>query len=117
MGERDAQRADLAALEGGGERTRAGRGVIALLEQRMHELAELGELGRPLAPEQVAAKFGLELLDRARQRRLRHVALVGGAGEVERARYREKIPDLMHFHDQAPPVAAANLAGQGAGPP
>jgi hypothetical protein len=62
-----------------------------------------GQRRGPLAPKQVAAQLGFESLDRARQRRLRHVALVGGAGEIERSRHPEKIPDLMHFHDQASP--------------
>ncbi len=87
MGERDPERTDFAALEGGGQRARAVRRLITLLEQRVHALAELGQLrGRPLAPEQVAAEFSLELLDRARQRRLGDVALVGGAREVQRPR-------------------------------
>ncbi len=86
MGERDPQRTDLAALERGRQRSRTGRGVITLLEQRMHTLTELGELGRPLAAEQVAAHLGFELLDRPRQRRLRHVAFIGRAREVERPR-------------------------------
>jgi hypothetical protein len=102
MSEGDPQRANLATLEGGGKRPRTGRGLIALLEQRVDALAQLGELRGPFAPKQVAAQLGLELLDRTRQRRLRHVALGGGAGEIERPRHREKIPDLMHFHDQAP---------------
>ena len=80
----------------------------------MHALPELGQLRRPFAPEQVASELGFELLDCARQRRLCHVALVGRAREVEHARHRKKIPDLMHFHDQAPPDAAANLPGAGA---
>src|SRR5271167_592881 len=105
MGERYPQRTDLAALERGSERPCAGRCLIALLEQWMHALPELGQLRRPFPAKQVAAKLGLQLLDRARQRRLRHVALVGGAGEIEHPRYRQKIPDLMHFHDQASPDA------------
>ena len=69
----------------------------------MHALAEFGQLrGRPLAPEQVAAQFGFELLDRAGQRRLGHVAFVGGAREIEQPCDSEKIPDLVHFHDRAP---------------
>src|SRR5260370_42159798 len=102
MSQRYPERADLAALEGGSERPRADGRLITLLEQRMHALAEFGHLRRPFAPEQVAAELGFELLDRARQRRRRHVALVGGAGEIERPRHRWKITDLVHFHDQAP---------------
>ena len=75
------------------------RAVVALLQQRQHALAELGELRvRALAPEQVAAELAFELLDRARQRGLADVALFGAAGEIEVLRDREKIPHLMHFH-------------------
>ena len=69
----------------------------------MHALAELGQLHRPLATKQIAAEFGLELLDGARQRRLRHVAVIGRAREIQRARYREEISHLVHFHDRAAP--------------
>ena len=94
---------------------RAARRLVALLEQRMHALAEFGQLRcRPFAPEQVAAEFGLELLDRPRQRRLRNVALVGGAREIQRPRDGEEVPDLMHFHDRAAPIfPAGNLADRG----
>ncbi len=69
----------------------------------MHALAELGQLrGGPLAAKQVAAEFGLQLLDGPRQRRLRDVALVGGAGEVEHTRDREEVANLMHLHGRAP---------------
>src|SRR5687768_16853516 len=103
MGQRDPERADFAALERGGERAGTARGVVTLLQQRMHALAELGQLrGRALAPEQVAAKLGLELLDRPRQRWLRDVALVRGAGEIQYSRHRKEISHLMHFHDRLP---------------
>ena len=91
--------ADLALLHRQRELARAGRAVVALLQQRQHALAELGELRlRALAPEQVAAELALELLDRARQRGLADIALFGAAGEIEVLRDREKIPHLMHFH-------------------
>ncbi|MGY4435470.1 hypothetical protein ACVWWO_007947 [Bradyrhizobium sp. F1.13.1] len=99
MRQRDAKRADLAAAERGGQRACAGGRIKTLLQQRMHALAELGQLRRrPFAAKQIAAEFGLELLDRARQRRLRHVAVLGGTREVQELRHREEIADLMHFH-------------------
>ena len=108
VGERDPKRADFAALERRRQHARAAGGVVALLQQRMHAQAEFGQLrGRPLAAEQVAAKFGLELLDRPRQRRLGDVALVGGAREIQRPRDGEEISDLMHFHDRAAPIRLA----------
>ena len=42
MSQRDPERTDLAAPEGGGEGAGAARGIIALLQQRMHALAKLG---------------------------------------------------------------------------
>src|SRR5262249_51079615 len=44
-------------------------------------------------------KLAFELLDRTRERRLRHVALFRRAREVQFLRDRKKIADLMHFHD------------------
>ena len=68
----------------------------------MHALAELGQLrGRAFAPEQVAAQFRLELLDRPRQRRLGDVALVGRAREIQHPRDGEEVAYLMHLHDRA----------------
>jgi hypothetical protein len=97
VGQRNSERADLAALECRCQRACADGRLIALLEQRVHALAELGQLcGRPLAPEQV------KLLDRACQRRLRHVTLVGGAREIQRPCHRQEVPHLMHFHDRTP---------------
>ena len=82
---------------------RAGRGIVALFEQRVHAQAELGQLrGGALAAKQIAAEFGLKLFDRPRQRRLGDVALVGGAREVEHTRDGEEVANLMHLHDRAP---------------
>ena len=68
----------------------------------MHALAEFGQLrGGTLAAKQVAAEFGFELLDGPRQRRLRDVALVGGAREVEYSCDREEVAYLMHLHGRA----------------
>jgi len=70
-----------------------------LLQQGQHPLAQLGDDGvRPFTAEQVAAKLLLELADRARQRGLRDIALFGGAREIEHARDRQEVSDLMHFH-------------------
>ena len=78
--------------------------VVALLQQRQHALTKLGELGlRPLAPEQIAAELALELADGAGERGLGDVALLGGAREIERARHREEVADLMHFHGRCAP--------------
>ena len=69
----------------------------------MHALAEFGQLRRgAFAAKQVAAEFGLELLDRPRQRRLGDIARVRGARKIEQLRDGEEIANLMHFHDRAP---------------
>ena len=83
-------------------------GVVALLEQRMHALAEFGQLRRgAFAPKQIAAEFGFKLLDRPRQRRLGDVAIVSGAREVQQPRDGEEIADLMHLHDRAALICPA----------
>ena len=103
--QRQPQRADLALLDGRSERAGAERALIALLQQRQHALAELGELGlRALAAEQIAAELALELADGARERRLGNVAFLGGAREIESPRHREEVADLMHFHGRCAPL-------------
>jgi hypothetical protein len=73
--------------------------------------AEFGQLrGGALAAKQVTAKLGFQLLDRPRQRGLRDVALVGGAREVQHARNREKIANLMHLHGRAPVCPGRTVA-------
>src|SRR6516164_1582516 len=72
---------------------------LNLLEIRTHRLAELAQMrSRPLAVEQEAAELVLQELDGARERRLRHVAFLGRAGEIQLLAQGEEIPDLMHFH-------------------
>jgi len=57
----------------------------------MHALAELGhDRARALAPEQITAEFFLELANRARQRRLGDIALLGCTREIQRTRDRRK---------------------------
>jgi methionyl-tRNA formyltransferase len=61
--QRNSKRTDVAALEGGRQRSCAAGSLEALLQQRQHALAKLGELGRrALTAEKVAAQLGLELL-------------------------------------------------------
>src|SRR6516162_8329492 len=93
------QRTDFAALDRRRQRTRPESAFVALLEQRQHAFAEFGQLGLgSFPPKQVAAQLALELLDRAGQRGLRDVALLGCLGEIELAHRRQEISDLMHFH-------------------
>src|SRR6478672_12015050 len=69
MRQRKPERADLSTLDGRGERSRADGAVVALLEQRQHALAEVGQLRlRALAAEQVAAKLPFKLADGAGKR-------------------------------------------------
>jgi hypothetical protein len=53
---------------------------------------------RPAA-EQLRAQLRLELADRDRQRRLRHVQPFGGATEVESFGKRDELPELLKSHD------------------
>ncbi len=55
-----------------------------------------------LHPYELAPLFGNWCPSAQRQRRLGHIALLGGAREIERPRNGEEIPDLMHLHDRAP---------------
>jgi hypothetical protein len=102
MGKSDPERPNFTALERRRELPRSGRGIVALFEQRVHAQAELSQLrGGALAAKKIAAEFCLKLFDRPRQRRLGHIALVGGAGEVEHTRDGEEVANLMHLHDRA----------------
>src|SRR5262249_24990090 len=97
--QREPQRADLTALDRGGERTGAQCALVALLEQRQHALPELGQLRlRPLAPEKVPAQLTFELLDGAGERRLGNVALLGRLGEIQLTDRGKEISALVHFH-------------------
>src|SRR5205085_1534725 len=74
-----------------------------LLQQRLHLLAELRQMGvGPLAMEKAGAQLGLQRLDGARERRLRHAAAFGRAREVQLLAKREKITDLVQFHGCLP---------------
>ena len=58
MGKSNPERANFTALERRRELSGSGRGVVALLEQRVHAKAELGQLrGRTLAAKKIAAEF------------------------------------------------------------
>ena len=79
-----------------------------LREMRAHHLAQTGQVGVvALAAEQRAAQLVLEPLDGAGQRRLRDVAGLGRAREVQRLADGQEIADLMHFHGSVSPGSAA----------
>ena len=97
------QRRDFALLDLGGDLFGGDRAIIALLEQRLHAVAEIGQMTvAAFAPDQLTAEFILELLDRAGERGLRHVALLRRAREVQRARNGQEITNLLHFHAERP---------------
>ena len=78
---------------------RLARLLVDLLEIGLHHAPELGEMRvRPLAVEQRPAELALEKLDRPRQRRLRDVAALGGAREVQFLGDGEEVADLVHLH-------------------
>src|SRR5690242_14412259 len=103
-GHGELERADLAIIDHGRERAGALGAVVALLQQRKHAFAERREhCAWPLAPEKIATQFAFQKLDSARQRRLRHMALLRRAGEIQRPRNCQEISDLVHFHADVPP--------------
>ena len=73
--------------------------VDDLLEARPEQRAEIGDVREvALAAEQQAADLVLELLDGAAQRRLGHVALLGGPREVPGLADGQEIADVVHVH-------------------
>src|SRR5262245_60842390 len=93
------QRGDLGAEEILRLAPRALHMAVSLLEERLHLLAELGEVGiGALAMEQGAAELALERLDGAGERRLRDRAALGRAGEVQLLAEREEIANLVQLH-------------------
>jgi hypothetical protein len=76
---------------------------LRLLEIGPHRLSQLAEMRPgPLPVKQKTAELLLQQLDGARQGRLRHVALLGRAGEVELLAEDEEVSDLVHFHRDDP---------------
>src|SRR5215210_1102289 len=67
---------------------------------------------RPLAVEQRAAELALEELDRSRQRRLRHVAALGCAGEVQFLGDGEEVANLVHLHRLVPWAPGTAIASR-----
>ena len=83
-----------------------------LAQMRPHHLAQPGQVAVvALAAKQRAAQFVLQRLDGTRQRRLRDVARLGRAREVQGLANREEVADLMHFHGSSPPQAACFRCG------
>ena len=70
-----------------------------LLEMRPDQASEVGQMRQVvLAPQQQPAELLLELMHGARQRRLRDVAALCRAREVQGLAEREEIADLVHLH-------------------
>src|SRR5271165_6612350 len=78
-------------------------GLVDGLQMRSNHFTEIGEM-REMAftVKKRAAKLSFQLLNRARERGLRDVALLRRAGEVQFLRDGKKITDLMHFHGGTP---------------
>jgi hypothetical protein len=73
-------------------------------EVRAHHVAQAGEVRVvALAAEQRPAQLVLQALDGAGERRLRDVAGLGRAREVQRLADGQEVADLMHFHGSSPP--------------
>lgn len=68
-------------------------------QMRLHEASEIGDVGEAaLAPEEQAAELLFELLNRASQRGLGDMTLLGGTCEIQRVADGEEITDLVHLH-------------------
>jgi hypothetical protein len=77
----------------------------------MDHVAKIGEVRRfALAVKKEPAKLLLEKLDRARQRRLRHIAPLACASEIQLLGHREEITNLMHFHDNLTSVRCITIS-------
>jgi hypothetical protein len=89
-----------------------GRGSIDPRKIRPHEISEIGQPDERIASlEQWPAKFSFQLPDRNRDRRLFDAAAVGGPRKTFFFAKREKIRDLMHFHDAAPLISSRKIYG------
>src|SRR6516162_3151874 len=76
---------------------------------RLNEPAEIRQMGQlALAPQQQASKLLLELLDCARQRRLRDIASLRRSCEVQGLGHRQEVADLVHLHTGTLPRIAAS---------
>ena len=98
---------------GGGDWTNARRmqarrfanmaGVLRdLAEVRPHGASELGELDAGLAMEHWPAELAFQRADCIGQGRLGDAATPRRPGEVELVAQRQKVANLMHFHDAIP---------------
>jgi len=104
VGDGDVERRHVAALHRLGQRLCRRGGIVALLQQRQHAPAKFGQVRvLALTAKEFSAQLLLERLDRARQRRLRDVALFGCPGEIKRIGQGQKIADLLHLHEFSPP--------------
>ena len=87
----------------------AAQFVEDLLEARPEQRAEIGNVGQvALAAKQQPADLVLELLDGAAQRRLGHIALLGGPREVAGLADSQEIADVMNVH-AAPQTSLIDL--------
>jgi len=69
---------------------------VALSKCRKNSSSKLGDVGEaPLAAEKFATKLRLELLNGARERRLRDVTFLCGSSEVERLAHGQQVADLV----------------------
>jgi len=66
---------------------------------RSHDTAKTGQRNvSGTADKQSAAKFLFKLLDRFRERRLRHTTGIGCSGEIHVVTERKEVTDLVEFH-------------------
>jgi hypothetical protein len=76
------------------------RVIVNQLKMGTDQVAKIREVYRlALAVKKRPAKLLFENLDSARQRGLRHIALLACAGEIQLLGRREEITNLVHLHD------------------
>ena len=73
--------------------------IPGILQIRPYDPAQLREVdSRSFAKKQVTSELLFQELDCPRQRRLGHVAFSGRLREAQMLAYRNRVPDLVHFH-------------------
>src|SRR5271155_885813 len=78
---------------------RQPRVLVNRLKMWKDHVAKIREACRfALAVKEQPSELLLEKLDGARQRGLRHIALLARAGEIQLLGHREEITNLMHLH-------------------
>jgi hypothetical protein len=111
----DVELADIAAGDGSGRGLDEMPRAIDLLEMRSQRPAERRQLYRPaISVHELTTELRLQALYGLRQRRLRHMALLGRTREIQRVGQGEEISDLIEVHGASIPRSLAPTLGKAA---